>query len=86
MSKHFSGAAAAAFVLLGVTAHAATPRWTILHQVCWKLSPTAGQCAVGLQGVFATRAECIAANNGQLEQKGEQNGMQVGYRCEMLLE
>ena len=68
------------------TAATAAPHWTILEEQCWKLSPTAGQCAVNLAGVFASRAQCIAANNGQLEQKGEVQGRLVANRCEMLLE
>ena len=60
------------------------PEWTVLGGICWRISSTAGQCAVRLSGTFPTRAACIAANNGQLETTGEQNGMLVKSRCEML--
>ena len=75
-----------AFLLLTGRAHAAAPHWTILHQECWRISATAGQCAVGLIGTFDTRNACIAANNGRLEQKGDEQGRQVAYRCEMKIE
>ena len=73
--------------LLAVTgaAHGA-PQWTILRQVCWKISQTAGQCAVGLAGTFATRDDCIAANGGQLETKGSDKGVTHAARCEILLQ
>jgi hypothetical protein len=76
----------AAVVLTPLAVQAAAPHWTILRQECWKLSPTAGQCAVGLFGRYDSRAQCIAANGGQLEQKGMQEGRQQAQRCEMLLE
>ena len=67
-------------------ARAEAPRWTILHTDCIHLSATAGQCAVNLLGDFASRAACLAANNGQLQQRGrDKTGLDIGYRCEMLL-
>lgn len=72
--------------LAPLTAQAQPPHWTILRQECWRLSPTAGQCAVGLYGRYDSRTQCIAANGGQLEQKGMQGGRQQAQRCEMLLE
>jgi hypothetical protein len=78
---------AAAFVPLALPAQGAPPTWTILRQVCWKISETAGQCAVGLYGSFATREACLAANGGQLETKAQTpDGRQVGQRCEIKLE
>ena len=75
-------------LLLTVTgaAHGAPPQWTILREVCWKISQTAGQCAVGLAGTFATRDDCIAANGGQLETKGSDKGVTHAARCEILLQ
>ena len=50
---------AAAILPLALPAHGAPATWTILRQVCWKISDTAGQCAVGLYGSFATREACL---------------------------
>lgn len=79
-------AAALCAAVLPTATQAAAPRWTILRQECWHISQTAGQCAVNLMGIFASRDECLAANNGQVEQKGEQDGRDQAMRCEMLLE
>jgi hypothetical protein len=76
----------AASLIASVSAQAQPPQWTILRQECWKLSATAGQCAVRLYGAFASRQQCIAANGGKLEQKGEHDGKLQAQRCEILLE
>jgi hypothetical protein len=78
---------AAALIPIALSAQAAPPKWTILRQVCWHISETAGQCAVGLYGEFATRQACLAANGGQLQADGvTTDGRKVGQRCEMKLE
>jgi hypothetical protein len=83
---------AATFVPLALPAYAAAPgwtppTWTILRTVCWKISETAGQCAVGLYGSFATKEACLAANGGKLQANGKlTDGREVGQRCEMKLE
>lgn len=84
--KNFALVLCAGLCVTPVLAQAQAPHWTILEQQCWKLSPTAGQCAVGLRGKFASRPECIAANGGQLQQNSVEQGRQVGKRCELLLE
>ena len=83
-------AIAAVFLLfLGSTARA--EQWTILTQVCWRLAqPTydqRGQCAIGLQGTFRDRGECMRSNRGLLQTNTQgPQGEFVGRRCELLLQ
>ena len=79
--------AAIALIVVSGAVQAKPPTWTILQQVCWSISSTAGQCAVRLAGTFPTRAHCIAANGGQVQtNRSLGDGRQLGARCEMLLE
>jgi hypothetical protein len=39
-----------------------------------------------LVGKFSSRQDCVNNNGGQVERKGlDKDGIQIGYRCEMLL-
>jgi hypothetical protein len=80
-------------VLTGAAAgHAQTvaarpPQWTQLREICWSISKTAGQCAVGLYGRFPTRDGCVSANGGQLEEQTRlQDGHLLASRCEMMIQ
>jgi hypothetical protein len=78
---------AATLLPLALPAAASPPTWTILRQVCWKLSQTAGQCAVGLYGEFRSYEACLAANGGKLQADATTpDGRKIGQRCEIKLE
>jgi hypothetical protein len=63
------------------------PQWTIFRHVCVKMSPTSGQCAVGLVGKFSTLAQCAATNQGKEEfQTTLPDGRLYGQYCQALLE
>jgi len=81
--------AVASIVYLALIASAYAEQWTILTQVCWRIQPIGdqrGQCAIGLQGTFRSRDECIYSNGGllQADTRGRQ-GELIGRRCELLL-
>lgn len=67
-------------------AYADAPRWTILRTACWLISDNTGQCAVNVQGRFATRDACVSANGGQLNRQEVRNEITFADGCKMLLE
>jgi hypothetical protein len=73
-------------VLFSAAAVAAPAKWTILRSVCWQISATAGQCAVGLYGSFPSQGACFAANGGQDKKGRLGDGRVVHDRCEIAIE
>jgi hypothetical protein len=84
VSLGFPIVASAAILALSAAAQAQAPQqWTILETAC---SMVVRQCAVNVFGAFPTRADCVAANGGKVEQRAVLNGMTHGRRCEVLLQ
>lgn len=64
-----------------------SPKWTIFRSLCVPMSPTSGQCAVGLVGKFSTSAQCVTANQGREEfEMSFPDGRKYSQYCQALLE